>query len=74
MPWDPFAVLWVPHEPALSGWRLLRAYVRHATISMGVFVGCRRWSRISGLGRIEAPRPRPGFRRNLLRKCRQAEM
>jgi hypothetical protein len=32
MPWDPFAVLWLPHEPVLQPWRLLRAYVRRMNI------------------------------------------
>jgi len=32
MPWDPFAVLWLPHEPVLPPWRLLRAYVRRMNI------------------------------------------
>ncbi len=32
MPWDPFAVLWLPHEPVLPQWRLLRAYVRRMNI------------------------------------------
>jgi len=30
MPWDPFDVLWLPHEPVLSPWRLMRLERRAA--------------------------------------------
>jgi hypothetical protein len=31
-PWDPFAVLWLPHEPVLPPWRWLPAYVPRMNI------------------------------------------
>jgi hypothetical protein len=26
--WDPYQILWLPHEPDLTGWQVLRGYIR----------------------------------------------
>jgi hypothetical protein len=30
--WDPFQVLWLPHDTTLSSWQVLRAYLRRMDI------------------------------------------
>jgi hypothetical protein len=31
-PYDPFKVLWLPHDPELNGWQLLRGYLHRRRV------------------------------------------
>jgi hypothetical protein len=41
--WDPFDILWLPHDPELTGWRVLRAYVRRMNHMYAVVTDPARW-------------------------------
>jgi hypothetical protein len=50
--WDPYQVLWLPHDPDLTGWQVLRGYVRRMNWMYRTTPDRERWSRqASRIGR-----------------------
>jgi hypothetical protein len=41
--WDPFAVLWLPHDVRLSGWEVVRGYGRRVKMMRLTNVDRERW-------------------------------
>ena len=67
MVWDPFDVLWLPHDPHLTGWRVLQAYVRRMNQMYGVVSDPERWpAEVVRLRRAAWALRTPGRRRQVL--------
>ena len=67
MAWDPFDALWLPHDPDLTGWRVLRAYVRRMNQMYGVVTDPARWpAEAARLRRAAWTLRTPGRRRQVL--------
>ena len=67
MVWDPFDVLWLPHDPHLTGWRVLQAYVRRMNQMYGTVTDRPRWpAEVVGLRRAAWALRTAGRRRQVL--------
>jgi hypothetical protein len=67
MAWDPFDALWLPHDPHLTGWRVLRAYVRRMNQMYRVVTDPARWqAEAVRLRRAAWTLRTPGRRRQVL--------
>ena len=41
--WDPYQILWLPHDPHLTGWQVLRAYIRRMNSMYRTTQGREQW-------------------------------
>jgi hypothetical protein len=65
--WDPFEVLWLPHDPDLSGWQVVQAYVRRMNQMYAVVADPARWpAEAVRLRRAAWALRTPGRRRQVL--------